>query len=161
MLNNIIYYYVLFIIILISLNLLIKLSKYLYFFIRNKYLYKGSKFKSFELVGCNNASYTYIFTPRSSESIFGNYFNMLQIVLNDLYQFKSFKNNLYLIFFLYDKETKLYTPLSNAMFLDLVNKHKAITIFTKIKWNSKAYEINNFKHSIVVIIKNNKSNNIF
>jgi hypothetical protein len=80
MLNNFIYYYVLFIIALISINLLIRLSKYIYIYIRNRYLYKGYYYKVNDTL-YNSFKYYFFFTPRVYETIFKNYYNMLKILL--------------------------------------------------------------------------------
>jgi hypothetical protein len=79
MLNNFIYYYVLNIITLISLFLLIKLSKYLDYFIRNRYFYSGYYCKIID-PRTNYCKLQLIFTPRCKETIFNNYFNMLKIL---------------------------------------------------------------------------------
>jgi len=159
MLNNFIYYYVLFIIILISLNLLIKLGKYLYYFIRNRYFYKGSYYK------VNNPLYSsfkqfFMFTPRVSETIFTNYYNMLRIVLHFVYSRKlsvASGINLYLIVGIYNTTNNLFEPLTPFCVLDLVNKPNARVVFNKIIWTKAAYDLNNYNHSIVFIIKNNKN----
>jgi len=159
MLNNFIYYYVLFIIALISLNLLIRLGKYSYYFIRNRYFYKGYYFKVKDPL-YNSFKQFFIFTPRHKETIFGNYYNMLKIVLSILYNNnnKLYKNeNVYMVFMLYNNKTKSYTFLSESCSLDLIKKPKALAMFNKIKWTSQAYDLNNYNHSIVIIIKKNKN----
>lgn len=132
MLNNFIYYYIIFILTLICINLSIKLGRYLYYYFRNKYLYNGSNYK---LIDPNYKSYKhfFIFTPRSKETIFRNYYNMLKIVLNYLYSSNLFEGGLHLIFYLYNTDTKLYEPLSDACFINLMLKSKPIQVFSKIR----------------------------
>jgi hypothetical protein len=155
MLNNFIYYYVLFIIALISINLLIRLSKYIYIYIRNRYFYKGYYYKVKDPL-YNSFKQFFIFTPRHKETIFGNYYSMLKIVLSILYNNKLYKN-VYIVFMLYNNKTKSYTFLSESCSLDLIKKPKALAMFNRIKWTNQAYDLNNYNHSIVIIIKKNKN----
>jgi hypothetical protein len=155
MLNNFIYYYVLFIIALISLNLLIRLSKYSYYFIRNKYLYKGYYYKVNDSL-YNSFKYYFFFTPRVDETIFKNYYNMIKIVLHFAY-YSKLSGNLYFIIAIYNTNTKLFTPITQFCVLDLVNKPKALIVFNRIKWVSQAYDLSNYNHSIAIIIKSNKN----
>jgi hypothetical protein len=158
MLNNFIYYYVLFIIALISINLLIKLGKYIYIYIRNRYFYKGYYYKTKDPL-YNSFKQFFVFTPRHKETIFGNYYNMLKIVLSILYGSKLYKTeNVYIIFILYNSKTKSYVTLSESCLLDLVNKPNALTMFNRIKWTNQAYDLNNYNNSIIILIKNNKTN---
>lgn len=144
MLNNFIYYYVLFIITLISLNLLIKLSKYLYYFIRNRFFYKGYYYKVNDPL-YNKFKQFFMFTPRVDETIFTNYYNMLRIVLHFVYSNKL-PRNLYLIIAIYNTETKLLEPLTQFYVLDLINKPNARAVFNKIIWTKDAYDLNNYNH---------------
>jgi hypothetical protein len=155
MLNNFIYYYVLFIIILISLNLLIKLSKYLYYFIRNRFFYKGYYYKVNDPL-YNSFKQFFVFTPRVDETIFTNYYNMLKIVLHFVYS-RKLSGNLYLIIGIYSTNNKIFDPLTQFCVLDLVKKPNARVVFNKIIWTKAAYDLNNYNHSIVFIIKNNRN----
>lgn len=148
MLNNFIYYYVLFIITLISLNLLIKLGKYLYYFIRNRFFYKGYYYKVNDPL-YNSIKQFFMFTPRVDETIFTNYYNMLRIVLHFVYSRKlsvASGINLYLIIGIYNTDTNLFDPLSQFYVLDLVNKPNARVVFNKIIWTKYAYDLNNYNH---------------
>lgn len=92
MFNTFLYYYVLFIVVLISLNLLIKLSKYLYYYLRNRFFYHGYYYKVNNPL-YKSIRYFFIFTPRYGETIFSNYYNFLKITLNKTYRSKLFNTD--------------------------------------------------------------------
>jgi hypothetical protein len=82
---------------------------------------------------------------------------MLKIVLSILYNNNKLYKNVYIIFKIYNNKTKSYAFLSEPCLLDLVNKPNALTMFNRIKWINQAYDLNNYKHSIVIIVNNNKN----
>jgi hypothetical protein len=97
-----------------------------------------------------------VFTPRVDETIFTNYYNMLKIVLHFVYS-RKLSGNLYLIIGIYSTDNKIFDPLTQFCVLDLVNKPNARVVFNKIIWTKAAYDLNNYNHSIVFIIKNNRN----
>jgi hypothetical protein len=142
MLNNILFYYVLTILTLFSLNLFIKFCRYLYYYLRMRFFYYGS-INKFNNPLFNSYNLEFIFKPRAYLTIFGNYYNMLIIVINYIYWNKIYPNNLvYIKFLLFDSKTGTYYPLSKIYLINTNNKINYKQVFYHIKWLDKAYDLN-------------------